>query len=91
MEKINLSGFLELPVLIGYKDEIGNDKWNKDRACINPMHIMAYWPSEFKLDDESVVNITKVDCGHYTWFVNIPFKEFDKFFNTVDRGFQFNG
>ncbi len=91
MEKINFSGFLELPVFISYKDESGNDKFNKDRACLNPMHIMAYWPSELKDDDGIVHDITKVDCGHYSWLINIPLKEFDKFFNTVDRGFQIPG
>jgi len=88
MEKVNFSGFLKVKAFIGYEHD-GKKGHQIESVRLNPMHISAYWPSTMEDNDKNLHSITKIDSGHYTWFVDIPFEEFDLFFcNEVERGFN---
>jgi hypothetical protein len=89
MEKLEFAKFIKVEVVLVVGDEMGSPIYAISRACLNPVSISYYLPSKVKGEEEKYGEVTAVGVSGVQFIVNVSFKEFDKFFDNVERGASF--
>ena len=95
-QKAKMSNFIKVEILLPKGGaHIGNEKevdgrtleYETSRASINPLSVSYYHPIKFGSGGKDY-DVTAICSSGRIFWVNVPYEEFDNFFDEAERGFD---